>query len=172
MNTNIRLMEEIEKNMEVGENFYSLAVKMPLNSVIKLLLEGHSFIEAFQKQDDILNIICAEQDYLSLNRNSIDIYFSFKKIEVNFVKRIAKMVKKDIDFTLKDISVSNSHNTELDKKLIQNFEELKKDIRENKSRWLLKCLAFKQFRTTINRENHAMNTEMANRVEVLNKVVA
>jgi len=171
MNANIRLMEEIEKNMEVGENFYSLAVKLPLNSVINLLLEGHSFSDAFQKQEDVLNIICAEQDYLSLNKHSIDMYFLFKKIEVSLVKKIAKMVKKDVDFSLKELSVSNNNDTELDRKLIQNFEELKQDIRNNKSRWLLKCLAFKQFRSIIKKEYNEINLEMADKIGVLNKVV-
>lgn len=171
MNKNIRLMEEIEKNMEVGENFYSLAVKLPLNSVIDLLLEGHSFIEAFQKQDDIMNIICAEQEYLSLSKHPVDIYFQFKKIEVNLVKRITKFIKRDVDFTLKDLSVTTNNQTELDLKIISNFEELKKSIVENKSRWLLKCLAFKQFRNTVSREYTITNAELADRVDVLNKLV-
>ncbi len=169
MSANIRLMDEIESNMEVGENFYSLAIKIPLNSAIDLLMEGYSFIEAFQKQEDAVNIICAEQDYLSLNNNSVDIYFRLKKIEVNLVKKISKMVKKDSEFTLKELGISTTRNTELDKKIIANFEKMKNDIRQNKSRWLLKCLAFKQFRTTIKREYSEMHLEMADKVSYLDK---
>ncbi len=171
MNTNIRLMDEIEKNMEVGENFYSLAIKLPLKSAIGLLMEGHSFIEAFQKQEDAVNIICAEQDYLALNKHQVDIYFRLKKIEVNLVKRITKMIKRGTDFTLKDLGISTTNNTELDKKLIVNFEAMKKDIKENSSRWLMKCLAFKQFRNTIRREYATTHFEMADKISVLNENV-
>lgn len=169
MNVSIRLMEEIEKNMEVGENFYSLAIKLPLNSAIDLLLEGYSFIEAFQKQEDTVNIICAEQDYLSLNKHSVDIYFLLKKIEVNLVKKVLKYIKKDVNFSLKDLGISTVNNTELDKKLIANFDNLKKDIKENETRWLMKCLAFKQFRNTIRKEYQEINIEMADKIGILNK---
>lgn len=56
-------------------------------------------------------------------------------------------------------------------KIINNFEQLKKSIVENKSRWLLKCLAFKQFRTTVSREYTLTNAELADRIDVLNKLV-
>ena len=168
MNRNIKLMDEIEKNMEVGENFYSLAMKIPFNEVFKLLIEGYSFNEAFQKQEDLLNVICAEQDYLSLGDKdkNIDIYTMFKRLEISLTKKIYHYIRDDISFELLDLHLHIDLNKklDLDLKLIENFKILNKLMSKNPHNWLMKCLAFKQHRNIIKKEDNLINQEIVSKI--------
>ncbi len=166
MNKNIKLMDEIEKNMEVGENFYSLAMKIPLNEVLKLLNEGFSFTEAFQKQEELLNVICAEQDYLALGKKdcTIDLFLLFKRLELDLTKKIYKFVREDKDFDLIDLHLHINNKIELDIKLLDNFNALKNNISHNKHNWLMKCLAFKQYRSLIKKEDILINKEISSKI--------
>lgn len=168
MNKNIKLMDEIEKNMDVGDNFYSIAMKIPINEVFKFLLEDYSFNDAFEKQEEILNVICAEQGYLCLGKNVIDIDVNtmFKKMEVLLVKKIYKKVRYNTDFELSDLHIHYdlSKNIELDIKLLNNFNELKESIINNSDKWLMKCLSFKQYRNILIKEDNLISKEIISKI--------
>lgn len=161
-------MDEIEKNMEVGDNFYSIAMKMPINEVFKLLLEDYSFNDAFRKQDELLNVICAEQDYLSLGKNKIDVDINnvFKKLEILLTKKIYDKVRNNIDFELSDLHIHYDlqKNMELDCKILNNFNLLKDSIDKNKEKWLMKCLSFKQYRNIIKKEDIVINKDAVSKL--------
>lgn len=168
-NLDIKLMDEIEKYMEVGDNFYSIAIKMPFNNVLVKLLEGESFASAFKSQEDLINIICAEQICLDMNNNNdFDIPLMCQKIEIDLVKRILKFVKSGKNFELEDLHIKIFKNTELDKKMRANFSLLKEDISNHKSKWLMKSLVFKQYENDVIRKDNEINHEIVNRLDTGN----
>lgn len=166
MNKDIKLMDEIEKNMEVGDSFYSIAVKIPFHNVLNSLLSGDSFSKSFKDQEETLNIICAEQDYLDLKDNgNCDFMLMFYKIEKQIVKKVLKFVKYGKDFTLEDLHIRTTRNTPLDNKIIESFSEFKNDIQNNKSKWLMKCLFFKKYEEEIIAEDNKINKEILSKLE-------
>lgn len=169
---NIKLMDEIEKDMDAGERFYSLAMKIPLNNVLNLLLEGNSFIDSFDEQEEILNIICAEKSYLELGikEKDIDIKELFNRLEINLVKSIYNYVRNDIEFDLNKLHIhtENDNNLEINNKLKDNFNLLKLSIEKNKDSWLMKCLAFKQQRNIIRKEENKNNEEIISKIDEKN----
>lgn len=169
---NIKLMDEIEKDMDAGEKFYSLAMKIPLNNVLDLLIEGNSFIDSFEAQEEILNIICAEKSYLELGlkEKDIDVQHLFNRLEINLVKNIYNYVRNNIEFDLNSLHIhaENNNNLEINNKLKENFNLLKLSIKNNKDSWLMKCLAFKQQRNIIRKEEAKINEEIISKIDEKN----
>lgn len=165
-NNDIKLMDEIEKHMETEDNFYGVAVKIPFNNVICKLLDGESFSAAFKSQEELINVICAEQEYLDMHDNGkCDIFLMFQKIEKNFVKRVLRYLKYGKNFELNDLHIK-CKASDLDKKIQSNFNLLKDDIDNNRSKWLMKALVYKKHNDFIFKQEEKENMEIVNKLNI------